>query len=304
MHFDLTDLRLLVAVADRGSLSRAAADFPIALSAANNRLRLLEQRLGMRLFERHADGMAPTPAGRIALDHARRVVAEAQHLTQALDGLAGRRRVCVRLAANTVANSTFLPPALGPFLTDFPEVDLHVEERSSQEILQAVQSGNVDIGVLDGNLAMHGVVSLPFRHDRLVLLVPHGHALASRGHCLFRDALGAPFVGMPEERAMQRFVEEMATLLGTPLTVRVRAPSFFAIAQLVAQNVGVAVLPEAAAQRHSGTLPVAIVALDDSWATRELRLCVRSLEGLSAQGRQLVAYLAGTRSAPQPAAGT
>jgi DNA-binding transcriptional LysR family regulator len=304
LHFDLTDLRLIVAIADAGSLSRAAADFPIALSAASNRLRLLEQRVGMRLFERHADGMMPTPAGRIALDHARRVISEAQQLTQALDGLAGRRRVRVRLAANTVANSTFLPPALGPFLTDFPEVDLQVEERSSQDILHAVQAGDIDIGVLDGNLPMQGVVSLPFRHDRLVLLVPHGHALASRSRCPFRDALGVPFVGMPAERAMQRFVEEMATLLGKPLTVRVRAPSFFAIAQLVAQGVGVAIVPEAAAQRHSSTLPVAIVVLDDGWATRELRLCVHTLEGLSAQGRQLVTYLTGTRAATQPTAGT
>ena len=291
MHFDLTDLRLLVAIADVGSLSRAAAEFPIALSAASNRLRQLEQRLGLGLFNRHADGMTPTPAGRIALDHARRVIAEAQQLTQALEALAGRQRVNVRLAANTAANSTFLPPALGPFLNDYPEVDLQVEEMSSQNILQAVQAGDIDIGVLDGNIPLQDVVSLPFRHDRLVLFVPADHPLAARGHCLFREALGFPFVGMPAERAMQRFVEEMATLLGKPLTVRVRAPSFFAIAQLVAQKAGVAVLPQAAAQRHRESLPAAIVTLDDAWATRELRLCVRSLEGLSSQARQLVAYL-------------
>lgn len=296
MHFDLTDLRLLVAIADAGSLSRAAADFPIALSAASNRLRLLEQRLGLALFERHADGMTATPAGRIALDHARKVLADATRLTQALDGLSGRQRVQVKLAANTVANSTFLPPALGPFLNDYPEVDLQVEERSSQEILRAVQAGDIDIGVLDGNLPLDGIVSLPFRNDRLVLFVPEDHALAPRGHCLFREALGYPFVGMPAERAMQRFVEEMATLLGRPLTVRVRAPGFFAIAQLVAQKVGIAVLPEAAALRHAESMPALIVMLDDPWATRELRLCVRSLDDLSAQARQLVNYLAGART--------
>lgn len=296
MHFDLTDLRLLVAIADAGSLSRAAADFPIALSAASNRLRLLEQRLGLALFERHADGMTATPAGRIALDHARKVLADATQLSQALDGLSGRQRVQVRLAANTVANSTFLPPALGPFLNDYPEVDLQVEERSSQEILRAVQAGDIDIGVLDGNLPLDGIVSLPFRNDRLVLFVPEGHALAPRRHCLFREALGYPFVGMPAERAMQRFVEEMATLLGKPLTVRVRAPGFFAIAQLVAQKVGIAVLPEAAALRHAESMPARIVMLDDPWATRELRLCVRNLVGLSAQARQLVSYLTGART--------
>lgn len=297
MHFDLTDLRLLVTIAEAGSLSRAAAAFPTALSAASNRLRQLEERLGLPLFTRHAGGMSATPAGRIALDHARRVLDEAEQLADALGSLAGRGRINVRLAANTVANSTFLPPALGPFLADYPEVDLQIEERSSHDILRALQAGDTDVGVLDGNLPLDGVVSLPFRHDRLVLLVPTDHALATRGHCLFREALGFPFVGMPGERAIQRFVEEMATLLGKPLTVRVRAPGFFAIAQLVAQRVGLAVLPEAAAQRHSETLPLNIVSLDDPWATRELRLCVRNLDELSAQARQLVAYLSGAQAA-------
>jgi DNA-binding transcriptional LysR family regulator len=296
LRFDLTDLRLLVAIAESGSLSRAAADFPIALSAASNRLRHMEHRLGLTLFKRHADGMTPTSDGRIALDHARRVLAEALQLNQALDSLAGRRRVTIKLAANTVANSTFLPPALGPFLIDYPDVDLQVEEQPSQEILQALQAGDIDIGVLDGNLPLSGIVSLPFRNDRLVLFVPAGHGLAARGHCQFHEALNYPFVGMPAERAMQHFVEEMATMLGRPLTVRVRAPSFFALAQLVTQGVGLAVMPEAAAQRHCAAMAAAIVTLDDSWATRELRLGVRSLDELSAQARQLVTYLTQTEA--------
>lgn len=293
MHFDLTDLRLLMAIADTGSLSRAAAGFPIALSAASNRLRLLEQRVGLPLFLRHADGMTPTPAGRIALDHARRVVGESQQLGEALKALAGQRRVNVRVAANTVANSTFLPPALGPFLNDFPEVDLQIEEMPSKQVLQAVLAEEVDVGVLDGNISLTGIMTLPFRHDRLVLFVPGHHVLAGRGHCLLSEALGYPFVGMPRERALQAFVEDRATRLGRPLTVRVRTPSFFALAQLVMQGVGLTVLPEAVAQRHQAEASTAIVVLDDPWATRELRLGVRDLDRLSAQARQLVNYLSG-----------
>lgn len=291
MHFDLTDLRLLMAIADTGSLSRAAAGFPIALSAASNRLRLLEQRIGLPLFVRHADGMTPTPAGRIALDHARRVVGESRQLGEALKALTGQRRVTVRVAANTVANSTFLPPALGSYLIDFPEVDLQIEEKPSKQVLQAVLADEVDLGVLDGNISLAGITTLPFRHDRLVLFVPRDHALADRGHCLLREALGYPFVGMPRERALQTFVEEWATRLGRPLTMRVRTPGFFALAQLVAQGVGLAVLPEAVARRHQADTATAIVALDDPWATRELRLGVRDLDRLSAQARQLVNYL-------------
>lgn len=298
MHFDLIDLRLLVAIADIGSLSRAAAQFPLALSAASNRLRQFEERCGVSLFTRSASGMVATPAGRITLDHARRVLAEAEQLRDTLQDLAGQRRIRLRLAATTVANNTYLPAALGPFLADYPEVDLQLEERSSRDVLLAVQNQEVDIGVLDGNLSLADVVSLPFRHDRLVLLVPADHPFAARGHCLLREALGFFFIGLPAERAMQRFVENIAMEHARPLKIRVRAPSFFAMAQLVAQGAGIAMLPEAAARRHAGELTARIVSLDDAWATRELRLCVRSMGELSVQARQLLSYL--TQSVQMP----
>jgi len=291
MHFDLVDLRLLVAIADSGSLSKAASTFPIALSAASNRLRHFEQRCGLVLFNRTADGMDVTPAGRLVLDRARHVLAEAEKLKETIRDLSGQRRITLRLAGTTVANSTFLPAALGPFLADYPEIDLQLVERNSADVLLAVQTEEVDIGVLDGNMATSGVVSLPFRHDKLVLLVPAEHVLAKNRSAQLKDVLGFAFVCLPSERAMQRFIEEMAAQNARPLKIRVRAPSFYAIAQLVAQNAGIAMLPEAAALRHVRELPVRVVALDDAWATRELRICIRAWDTLSTHARQLVTYL-------------
>lgn len=292
MHFDLIDLRLLVAIADAGSLSKAAASFPLALSAASNRLRHFEERCGLSLFQRSAEGMNPTPAGRLVLDRARHVLTETENLKETLRDLTGQRRITLRLAGTTVANSTFLPAALGPFLADYPEIDLQLVEQKSADVLLAVQSGDVEIGVLDGNLVTSGVIPLPFRHDKLVLLVPNGHTLAERPSVKLKDALDFAFVCLPPERAMQRFIEEMALKNARPLRVRVRAPSFYAIAQLVAEKAGITMLPEAAALRHVRELPVSIVALDDAWATRELRICIRAWDTLSTHARQLVDYLA------------
>ena len=78
---------------------------------------------------------------------------------------------------------------------------------------------------------------------------------------------------------------------GMPLKIRVRAPSFDAIAQLVAQRVGIALLPEVAASRLVLELPVNIVTLEDAWATRELRICIQGWEQLSSHARQLVTFL-------------
>jgi DNA-binding transcriptional LysR family regulator len=291
MHFDLVDLRLLVAIADAGSLSKAAASFPIALSAASNRLRHFEQRCGLTVFQRHADGMDVTPAGRLVLDHARHVLRDVVSLKETVRDLTGQRRITLRLAGTTVANSTFLPAALGPFLADYPEVDLQLVEQNSTDVLQSVTAGQVDVGVLDGNLATSGVTSLPFRHDRLVLLAPAGHPLAQSRSVMLKDALDFPFVCLPPERAMQRFIEDMATRYVRPLKIRVRAPCFSAIAQLVAENAGIAMLPETTASRYMHDLPVAVVALGNAWATRELRICIRAWDSLSIHARQLVQCL-------------
>jgi len=94
---------------------------------------------------------------------------------------------------------------------------------------------------------------------------------------------------------MQDFIEARAIQNGRPLKVRVRAPSFDAIAQLVAQDVGIAMLPEVAAIRFARELSVAIVTLDDAWANRELRVCVADPTLLSPHAELLLSYLAHSR---------
>lgn len=293
MHFDLPDLRLLTAIASTGSLSKAAASIPVAVSAASTRLRLFEERCGVTLFTRKADGMQLTPSGRLVLEAARSVLGEAQKLQDTLKELAGQRRITLRLAATTVTSSTLLPAVLGAFLADYPEVDLQLTEYRSTDVMRAVLNGECEIGVYDGSVISDGVMSLPFRSERLVMLVPSGHPLAEREHTCLRDALGYPFIGMPAERAMQRFIEERAMKLAMPLQIRVRAPSFEAISQLVAQRAGIAMLPETTALRLEQELPVRIVLLEESWATLELRLCIKGWDSLSSHARQLVSILSG-----------
>ncbi|GGU77848.1 LysR family transcriptional regulator [Pseudomonas laurentiana] len=293
MHFDLQDLRLLAAVAATGSLSKAAATFPVAVSAASTRLRLFEERSGLTLFTRKSDGMQLTPGGHLVLEAARSVLAEAQKLQETLKDLVGQRRITLHLAVSTVTNNTLLPAVLGPFLSNYPEVDLQLVEHRSVDVLRVVRAGECEIGVYDGSLINEGVVSLPFSTERLVLLMSADHPLAAREQLHLRDALDYAFVCLPAERAMQRFIEELALNLGMPLKIRVRAPSFEAIAQLVAQRAGIAMLPETAAHRAAQELSVRWVPLEEKWATLEMRLCFRGWDALSSHGRQLVSYLSG-----------
>lgn len=183
MRYDLTDLRLFIAIAEERNLTRGAARAHLAPSSASHRLRLLEADLGTPLFERHARGLALTRAGDALLRNARQVFAQIEQMHADLSPYAEGIRGHVSLWANTHATHTFLPDDLADFLKQYPQVSVSLEEHTSPEIALAVASGEVEVGVLAEAEAGTGVTLIPYRRDRLVLIVPGGHAPAARARC-------------------------------------------------------------------------------------------------------------------------
>lgn len=293
LRFDLPDLRLVVAIAEAGSLGKAASALPLALSAASSRLRLLEERLGERLFERTATGVSLTPAGRIFLEHARRIQRLAGDAQHAMDSLAHAGRISLRIHTNTTGNNNELAGLLGRFLADWPQVDVQLVESSSREAMDAVLRGQAELAVIDSQYSHADLELLPFRRDRLVTVVAPGHAWAPREACAFSELAGEDLVLPLPESSLRQFLERMALVAQVPLRVRAEAQAFGVLAQLVAAGVGVGILPEAVARQQLASHALRMIPLTDAWAAREQRLAVRNLDELSGPLSRLVAFLSG-----------
>ena len=194
MYYDLPDLRLVAAIADSGSLTRAAARIHLAPSSASHRLTQLEATLGVPLFARHARGLTPTPAGESLLRHARQVFAQLEQMHADLAPYASGLNSQVTVFANTNAINCFLPEDLGDFLHEHPRIRVSLEEQPSPAIIQAVAAGQVEIGVVAAERSLSGLETQPYRRDRLVLIVPAGHPLAGRSAVDFAEVLDQPFV--------------------------------------------------------------------------------------------------------------
>ena len=217
----------------------------------------------------------------------------------------GGLRGHVRLLSNTAALEEHLPDALASWLAANPGVELELEERPSHEVAQAVAQGRADAGVLSDRAGVEGLEAYPFRLDRLVLVVPHGHALAGRRLVAFADAVDEDFVGLARGSALAEHLAWQAARLGRSLRFRVRLRGFDAICPMVERGVGVAVVPEAAARRCRRSLRIGTVRLSDDWALRRLAVCVRRLDRLPAHARRLVEHLvaSGQATAGPPAGG-
>ncbi|MFD4837542.1 LysR family transcriptional regulator [Achromobacter sp. NPDC058515] len=297
MRFDLTDLRLFLNVHETGSITAGARRSHMTLASASERIRGMEDALGVPLLLREHRGVAPTPAGRTLAHHARVVLGQMDRMRGELDHYGQGLKGHVRVLCNTTALSEYLPGVLGAFLKDHPRISVDLEERLSHEIADALRAGACDIGVLADSADLHGLRTRTFRHDPLTLVVPQGHPLAERPSVLLADVAGHEFVGLVEGSALQEHIAHHARRSGKALSYRVRLRSFDAVCRMVGQGVGIAIVPRVAALRYGRAAGVRRVALADDWAARDLVLCVR--DDLPAYAGELVEYA--LRDAPAPA---
>jgi DNA-binding transcriptional LysR family regulator len=292
MHFDLIDLRLFLHVAEAGSITAGAARSGLALASASARVRGMEEQAGVPLLERGRRGVEPTPAGRTLLHHARLVTGQMERMRGELGEYARGLKGHVRLLANTAAAAEYLPEVLAAFLAANPSVDVDLDERPSLEVAQAVAEGLAEVGIAADHADLSDLVVMPFRTDRLMLVVPRGHPLAERGRVAFAEALGSEFVGLSGDSALGGHLAEHAARTGALMRTRVRVRGLDAACRMVALGAGVAVIPQAAARRWAGEGALALVPLKDSWAERRLVVVVRRLDALPSHARRLAEHLA------------
>jgi DNA-binding transcriptional LysR family regulator len=131
----------------------------------------------------------------------------------------------------------------------------------------------------------------PFSEDRLVLVASQRGEFGARRLINFAEVVDRDFVGLTTSTALQVHIGKHAARLGARLRFRARLRDFDAICQMVAANVGIAVVPEAAARRCAASMPIMMIRIRDPWANRKLAICFRSLKALPRPARLLAEHL-------------
>ena len=290
MRYDLVDLKLFVAIADAGNVSRGAAAAFLAPSSASLRIKQLEDALGARLFTRHARGVALTRAGQVMLEHCRRCLAELEQMHADLAPHAQGVKSQLTLFANSTAIASYLPDDLAGYFRRFPGVRVVLEERLSHDIVAAVAEGRADIGIVTGAGDHPQLVFAPYREDELVALAPRPVRLGRGGKVGFEECLKHPFISLRSGAAIHTFLVGRAAALGHHLDVRVQVAGFSAVIALVRSGAGVAIVPRSVLREPPDG--VAVLRLDEPWAERHLSVCARrDASLLSAHARALLELL-------------
>jgi DNA-binding transcriptional LysR family regulator len=188
-------LQVFRAVATHGSYSRAAREaLHISQPAVSKHVRMLEEELGVELFQRLGKQVELTEAGRIVLDYAEQVVALAEDTRRALLDLQGLQRGTLRLGASSTPGIYLLPPVLAAFARRYPGITLALEIANSQRVIDGVLNRQWDLGVVGVTPDETLLHVQPYCRDTLVLIVPPSHRLAGRPTVTLADLVGETWI--------------------------------------------------------------------------------------------------------------
>jgi DNA-binding transcriptional LysR family regulator len=290
-RIDFVTLKLFVAIADEASLTKAAAREHLALAAVSKRISDLEMQIGSTLLYRIPKGVSLTPAGHALLHHARNLLSDVERLNADLSEFSKGVKGHIRIHANTSSIIEFLPQDLYQFQQLNPQIKIDIEEQVSTQIVRAVREGLTDIGLYAGHIDTEDLQTYSYRWDRLVLVVPREHPLAQRTSVSLKDTAGFDFIGLQQDASLHSLIQQSAHELSSPMRIRIQVRSFEAISRMIDTGMGIGILPEGAVRLYQSNLNIVTVPINDDWAHRELKLCVRDYNALSVIARQMVDHL-------------
>ena len=288
---DVVSLRLFVAVCEEATIARAADRQAISPSAISKRIAEIEERVGVELLVRGGRGVRPTPAGMALLHHARQVLRSLDKLQSELGEYAHGVRGHVRVFANVSAIVEFLPDDVTSFLTQYTDVRIDLQERFSSAVVEAVRNRVADIGIYWGIVDASGLKVLPYETDDLVVAVPAKHPLAEAKSIAFHETLVFDHVELQPETQMHAFLSGMAAHAGKKLIERVHVATFETACRVIGAGLGIGVVPSPVMRTYGPTFGLRSIPLSDSWAHREIMICMRDYDALLVPARAFVDHL-------------
>jgi DNA-binding transcriptional LysR family regulator len=177
--FTMDQLRALLLVADEGSFSAAARRLDRVQSAVSQSMGVLEEHLGVTLWDRSAKVPRPTAAGQAVLAASRRVCAEADALRRLVDGLKAGLEASVHLCVDALFPLSALAALCAAFAREFPTVDLRVDTQTMSAVSERVLGGAATLGVVSPMGLQRGLESRRLAAIRMVPVVARHHPLAT-----------------------------------------------------------------------------------------------------------------------------
>ncbi len=297
MHIET--LKVFCDLIDTGSFSVAAAQNFVTQSAVSQQIRTLETRYGRKLVERAKRGVHPTPAGEIFYEISRDIVNRYRELEGRLQAFSNIVAGTVRVATVHSVGLYEFSDALKRYVKAYPNVNIRLEYKKSNQIYDDVLSGALDVGVIAFPTKRPQIRLIPFREDRLVLICNPTHSLARNKTIPVAKLDGERFVGFEKDIPTHKAIERIFQRHNVRVTYVAEVDNVEVIKRIVEVGTGVAIVPEPAALSEVRNRTLVVIPFSDEGFVRQLGIILKEGRHFSPAAEKFIGILT-----PEVEAGT
>ncbi|ALM84908.1 LysR family transcriptional regulator [Bordetella sp. N] len=254
---DMRQLRYFVMVAEELSFSRAAERLHMSQPPLSQHIKLLEEDLGVQLFQRTRREVKLTDAGAVFLRESRLLLGQMKAAVSATVRAAHSDAGVLRLGVATSALFHVLPTFVEMVRERYPRVEISVSDMQSQDQITAVSHGQLDIGLVHIRPDRSKLMRLPIYREHYMAVLPQGHALAAKADFQLADLADEPMIALAREHGPTVFDAIVASCYeaGFSPSFKHTARSPLTIFQMVRLGFGVALVPRSyASSEYPGVL--------------------------------------------------
>ena len=285
---DCRDLEIFLAVARHLNFTRAGEEMHLSQPSVSVRIRMLQEELGVKLFEQLGKKISMTEAGLVLERNARRIVSAFEDAQLAIQELKGLERGSLRIGASTTPGIYLVPKIVAEFKHQHPKIEIYVAIKDTRQVEELIVKNEFDFGFVGGHLIGYDVEVIPWRTDELALVVPVTHPLAARKRVKPRDLEKELFIFREQGSATQALVEGNLRAWELKVATVMETDNPGAVKQAVQAGLGIAFLSKFAIETELRTKTLATVRVEGLNARRELKIVYRKDKHLSLAAKAFI----------------
>ena len=291
---DLWQLQIFCKVVDLKSFSRAGQAVHLSQPTVSSHIKDLEDHFDCRLIDRLAKEAVPTKAGRLLYRYAKRMISLRDETESAMAAFTGDIKGSLEIGGSTIPGVYVLPAIIGAFTTRYPEVDISLAIADTHQIINAILSGKLELGIVGALSSDAGILQKRLVEDTMCLVVPADHRWASKTRITAGQLVTEPFIireaGSGTLKSIQASFAEAGLGFGD-LKVVARMGSTEAIRQAIKNRMGVSILSAIAVSEDVAAGKLKTLAIDGLNLKRAFYLTQHRHRSLSPLSQTLFEFI-------------
>ena len=252
-------LKVFCTVAETRSFSKTSEIIHLTQPAVSLQIQALEEMYETKLFDRSSSKVTLTPAGEALYKYAKEILALYAAAEKVIGEMTGLVKGSITIGAGSTIGNYLLPSVISDFRKTHPKIKVNLFVANMQRIIELLNAGNINVGLIEGDVKRQKVVVEKLLSDELLLIVPPHHPWAKRKEVSVSELIEEPFILREAGSGTRQTIEKFLSRYGIALQgmkVSMVLGTTQAIKEAVENGLGVSIVSRWAARKESkfGTL--------------------------------------------------